>query len=55
MGDFGPMLGQARHFNVYPPMRPAVAKDMDKLEDVVEGFDEGTWSASFGAEQYKHR
>jgi GST-like protein len=132
MGGFGPMLGQAHHFNVYAPMRPdgpvvlpyaqerytneaarlysvldrklgegvyvaageytiadmaifpwcrlhdrqgqnlddfpnvkrwfeqiaarpAVARDMDKLEDVVEGFDEETWSASFGAEQYKHR
>jgi GST-like protein len=35
--------------------RPAVAKDMDELEDVVEDFDEKTWSASFGAEQYKRR
>ncbi len=35
--------------------RPAVAKDMDKLEDIVEEFDEETWAASFGAEQYKRR
>ena len=25
------------------------------VEDVVEEFDEETWSASFGAEQYKRR
>jgi GST-like protein len=35
--------------------RPAVAKDMEKLEDVVDEFNEETWSASFGAEQYKRR
>jgi GST-like protein len=132
MGGFGPMLGQAHHFNAYAPMkpdgavvlpyaqerytneaarlygvldrrlaegeyvaagvytiadmavfpwcrlherqgqdldhfqnvkrwfekiaaRPAVARDMEKLEDVVGEFDEEIWSASFGAEQYKRR
>ena len=132
MGGFGPMLGQAHHFNAYAPMRPdgpvvlpyaqerytneaarlygvldrrlgegeyvaageytiadmaifpwcrlherqgqnlddfpnvkrwfeqiaarpAVAVDMKKLEDVVGEFDEESWSASFGAEQYKRR
>jgi GST-like protein len=35
--------------------RPAVAKDMEKLEDVVGEFDEESWEASFGAEQYKRR
>ena len=35
--------------------RPAVSKDMKKLEDVVGEFDEESWSASFGAEQYKRR
>ena len=132
MGGFGPMLGQAHHFNAYAPMRPdgpvvlpyaqerytneagrlyqvlddrlaaneyvaageytiadmaifpwcrlherqgqnlddfsnvsrwfdviaarpAVAKDMEKLEDIVDDFDEESWSAAFGAEQYKRR
>jgi len=132
MGGFGPMLGQAHHFNAYAPMRPdgpvvlpyaqerytneaarlygvldrrlgegeyvaageytiadmaifpwcrlherqgqnlddfpnvkrwfeqiaarpAVAKDMAMLEDVVGEFDEESWEASFGAEQYKRR
>jgi GST-like protein len=35
--------------------RPAVAKDMELLEDVVGEFDEETWEASFGAAQYKRR
>ncbi len=35
--------------------RPAVAKDMDALEDVGGEFDEESWSASFGDEQYKRR
>jgi hypothetical protein len=35
--------------------RPAVAKDMEKLEDIVDDFDEESWSAAFGAEQYKRR
>jgi len=35
--------------------RPAVAKDMAMLEDVVGEFDEESWEASFGAEQYKRR
>ena len=33
--------------------RPAVARDMAMLEDVVGEFDEESWEASFGAEQYK--
>ncbi len=36
-------------------LRPAVARDMEKLEDVVGEFDEESWSASFGTEQYKRR
>ena len=132
MGGFGPMLGQAHHFNAYAPMnpngavvlpyaqarytneagrlygvldkqlsahdyvsadqytiadmaifpwcrlharqnqdindfpnvkrwfhmiseRPAVAGDMGKLEDIVEGFDADSWDAAFGGEQYKRR
>ena len=128
MGGFGPMLGQAHHFNAYAPMRPdgavvlpyaqerytneaarlygvldkrlskeeyvaagqytiadmaifpwcrlherqrqdikdfpnvlrwfnliaarpAVARDMAKLEDIVEGFDEESWEVSFGGRQ----
>ena len=128
MGGFGPMLGQAHHFNAYAPMRPdgpvvlpyaqarytneaarlygvldnrlsehdyvaagqytiadmaifpwcrlagrqrqdiesfpnvkrwfdviasrpAVAKDMDKLEDIVDGFTPESWDVSFGARQ----
>ena len=131
MGGFGPMLGQAHHFNAYAPMRPdgavvlpyaqerytneasrlygvlntrladreyvaageytiadiaifpwcrlykrqrqniddfphvkrwfsqiaarpAVAADMDKLEDIVDGFDAQSWEVSFGARQ-KHQ
>ncbi len=35
--------------------RPAVAKDMAMLEDIVGEFDEESWEASFGADQYKRR
>ena len=129
MGGFGPMLGQAHHFNAYAPMRPdgavvlpyaqdrytneaarlygvldkrlaneeyvaageytiadmaifpwcrlherqrqdinnfpnvkrwfdviaarpAVARDMAKLEDIVEGFNEESWDISFGGRQH---
>ncbi len=125
MGGFGPMLGQAHHFNAYAPKRiryamerytneagrlyhvldkrladrdyvageysiadmaifpwcrlykrqrqriedfpnvkrwfdavaarPAVAKDMAKLEDKAGDFDGDNWSNLFGAEQYKRR
>ena len=125
MGGFGPMLGQAHHFNRYAPeriayamarytdeagrlygvlnrrlaerefvagpysiadmavfpwcrlyrrqgleiddfpnvkrwfatvaARPAVAKDMAKLEDKAGEFDAESWSNLFGAEQYKQR
>ena len=128
MGGFGPMLGQAHHFNAYAPMRPdgpvvlpyaqarytneaarlygvldkrlseheyvaagqytiadmaifpwcrlagrqrqniedfpgvkrwfdaiasrpAVARDMDKLEDIVDGFSKESWDVSFGTRQ----
>ena len=128
MGGFGPMLGQAHHFNAYAPMRPdgpvvlpyaqqrytneaarlygvldkrlsehdyvaagqytiadmaifpwcrlakrqrqdiesfpnvkrwfdtiasrpAVARDMDKLEDIVDGFTKESWEVSFGTRQ----
>jgi GST-like protein len=128
MGGFGPMLGQAHHFNAYAPMRPdgpvvlpyaqdrytneagrlygvldrrlaghdyvaadaytiadmavfpwcrlherqrqdlddfpnvkrwfeliaarpAVGKDMGKLQDIVEGFTKESWDAAFGARQ----
>ena len=130
MGGFGPMLGQAHHFNAYAPMwpdgpvvlpyaqerytneaarlygvldkrlsehdyvaagqytiadmaifpwcrlarrqrqdierfpnvkrwfdtvaaRPAVARDMDKLEDIVDGFSKESWEVSFGSRQRK--
>ncbi len=129
MGGFGPMLGQAHHFNAYAPMRPdgpvvlpyaqdrytnearrlygvldnrlsaqeyvaageytiadmaifpwcrlhkrqrqdindypnvkrwfdmiaarpAVAKDMKKLEDIVEGFNQESWDVAFGSRQH---
>jgi GST-like protein len=125
VGGFGPMLGQAHHFNAYAPdrihyamrryskeggrlyhvldkrlaereyvasdysiadmaifpwcrlyerqghqiddfpnvkrwfdavaARPAVAKDMAKLEDKAGEFDEESWSNLFGAEQYRRR
>ncbi len=125
MGGFGPMLGQAHHFNAYAPeriryamdrytneagrlyhvldtrlagrdyvagdysiadmaifpwcrlherqgqriedfpnverwfarvaARPAVAKDMARLEDKAGEFTEESWSNLFGAEQYKRR
>ena len=32
--------------------RPAVAKDMDKLEDIVEGFSEESWEVAFGDRQH---
>jgi len=128
MGGFGPMLGQAHHFNAYAPMRPdgavvlpyaqerytneatrlysvlnrrladheyvaaeqytiadiaifpwcrlyerqgqeidafsnvkrwfdlltkraAILKDMERLEDIVDGFDADTWDVSFGSRQ----
>jgi GST-like protein len=35
--------------------RPAVAKDMERLEDVVGEIDDETWSNLWGAEQYKRR
>ena len=35
--------------------RPAVAKDMERLEDVVDEIDDQTWSNLWGAEQYKRR
>jgi GST-like protein len=35
--------------------RPAVARDMAKTEDIVTGFDEESWEASFGALQYRRR
>ena len=130
MGGFGPMLGQAHHFNRYAPMRPgnpvvlpyaqerytneagrlysvldkrlsshdyvaaddytiadiaifpwcrlherqrqdindypnvkrwferiaarpAVAKDMKRLEDIVEGFSPDSWEVAFGGRQYR--
>ena len=129
MGGFGPMLGQAHHFNAYAPMRPdgpvvlpyaqerytkeaarlygvldkrlegheyvaagqytiadmaifpwcrlayrqrqdiesfpnvkrwfdviaarpAVAKDMEETEDIVDGFSKESWEISFGARQH---
>ena len=35
--------------------RPAVAKDMDKLEDIVEGFDQESWDIAFGSRQHRQR
>jgi len=126
MGGFGPMLGQAHHFNAYAPeriayamerytneagrlyhvldrrladreyvaggaysiadiaifpwcrlhgrqrqkiedfpnvlrwfetiaARPAVAKDMARLEDKAGDFDQESWSNLFGAAQYQRR
>ena len=31
--------------------RPAVARDMDKLEDIVDGFSRESWEVSFGSRQ----
>jgi len=35
--------------------RPAVAKDMARLEDKAGDFDEDSWSNLFGNAQYKKR
>ena len=35
--------------------RPAVARDMARLEDKAGGFTEQSWSNLFGGEQYKRR
>ena len=35
--------------------RPAVARDMARLEDTAGEFDEEAWSNLFGADQYKKR
>jgi GST-like protein len=35
--------------------RPAVARDMEKTEDIVDGFDPESWDVSFGATQYDQR
>ena len=32
-------------------LRPAVARDMDKLEDIVDGFSKESWDVSFGTRQ----
>ena len=36
-------------------LRPTVARDMARLEDVVDEIDDQTWSNLWGAEQYKRR
>ncbi len=33
--------------------RPAVAKDMKRLEDIVEGFSPDSWEVAFGGRQYR--
>jgi GSH-dependent disulfide-bond oxidoreductase len=33
--------------------RPAVAKDMARLEDIVEGFSPESWEVAFGARQHR--
>ncbi len=33
--------------------RPAVAKDMKRLEDIVEGFSPESWEGAFGARQHR--
>lgn len=33
--------------------RPAVAKDMKRLEDIVEGFSSDSWEVAFGGRQYR--
>jgi GST-like protein len=33
--------------------RPAVAKDMKRLEDIVEGFSPDSWEVAFGARQHR--
>ena len=35
--------------------RPAVERDMGKLEDIVEGFDPESWDNAFGDAQYRRR
>jgi hypothetical protein len=35
--------------------RPAVERDMGKLEDIVEGFDPESWDIAFGGAQYRRR
>jgi GST-like protein len=52
--DLGEFASLRRWF-VAIARRPAVAKDMEKLEDVVGEIDDQTWSNLWGAEQYKRR
>ncbi len=35
--------------------RPAVERDMGKLEDIVDGWDAESWDVSFGDQQYQQR
>jgi len=35
--------------------RPAVARDMDRLEDIVGGFSKESWDVSFGRRQYDRK
>jgi GST-like protein len=35
--------------------RPAVAGDMKRLEDIVEGFDPASWDIAFGRRQHEQR
>jgi len=35
--------------------RPAVERDMGKLEDIVDGWDAESWDVSFGDQQYQPR
>ncbi len=49
--DIGDYPNLKRWFDMIAA-RPAVAKDMKKLEDIVEGFNQESWDVAFGSRQH---
>lgn len=52
--DIGDYPNLKRWFDMIAT-RPAVAKDMKKLEDIVEGFSNESWDISFGNRQFTQK